>query len=313
MCERLFEIKKSNLTKRTLADKFIVPPFSVFNTHQTYWKQRYLYWLSIGVGGTNGRVTSNNGLAYDNRRMDKWAKNNKDYEREFNGTSSFSPVLCEVMYKWFTIPDSNVYDPFAGGAVRGIMAAIMGLHYIGIDINPKQVKSNYEAFSAFSDRYDVTGHCQWIEGNSAECEAWDSADFILTCPPYFNLEKYTDIEGDLSLAETYEDFISYYTTIIKSCYNILKNDCFMVWVVSDVRDKKTTEYYGLVADTVKIAQDAGFHFYNEIILYNDTGNLAIVSGDYMNRARKVGRQHQNVLVFYKGDIGHIKEKFGEVM
>lgn len=87
----------------------------------------------------------------------------------------------------------------------------------------------------------------------------------------------------------------------------------MVWVVSDVRDKKTTAYYGLVADTVKIAQSAGFHFYNEIILYNDTGNLAIVSGDYLNRARKVGRQHQNVLVFYKGDIGRIKEKFGEVM
>ena len=310
---RLFEMKKSNLTKRTLAEKFIVPPFSVFNTHQTYWKSRYKYWLDIGVGGTNGRVTSNNGLAYDNRRMDKWQEQNKDYKREFNGTSSFSPVLCEVMYKWFTIPGSRVYDPFAGGLVRGVMAAIMGFNYTGIDINPKQVESNYEAFSAFLDRYDVSGTCNWIEGNSVEYVPEEKADFILTCPPYYNLETYTDIDGDLSLTETYEDFISYYTTIIKSCYNILNDDCFMVWVVSDVRDKKTTAYYGLVADTIKIGQEAGFHFYNEIILYNDTGNLAIVSGDYLNRARKVGRQHQNVLVFYKGDMGQIKEKFGEVM
>ena len=87
----------------------------------------------------------------------------------------------------------------------------------------------------------------------------------------------------------------------------------MVWVVSDVRDKETTEYYGLVADTIKACQKAGFKFYNEIILYNDTGNLAIVSGDYLERARKVGRQHQNVLVFYKGDTRHIKDKFGSIV
>jgi hypothetical protein len=85
-----------------------------------------------------------------------------------------------------------------------------------------------------------------------------------------------------------------------------------VYVVSDVRDKKTTEYYGLVADTIKLSQQVGFKFYNEIILYNDTGNLAIVSGDYLNRARKVGRQHQNVLIFYKGNPKNISNKFGEV-
>ena len=78
------------------------------------------------------------------------------------------------------------------------------------------------------------------------------------------------------------------------------------------KDGGTTEYYGLVADTIKIHQQAGFKFYNEIILYNDTGNLAITSGDYLNKARKVGRQHQNVLVFFKGDPKRIKEKFGPV-
>lgn len=83
-------------------------------------------------------------------------------------------------------------------------------------------------------------------------------------------------------------------------------------MVSDIRDKNTGEYYGFVADTIKILQSIGLKYYNEIILYNDTGNLAITSGNYLDRARKVGRQHQNVLVFYKGNTKNIKEKFGEI-
>ena len=83
-------------------------------------------------------------------------------------------------------------------------------------------------------------------------------------------------------------------------------------MVSEVRDKRTGEYYGLVADTIKAFQQAGMKYYNEIILYNETGNLAIVSGEYINKARKVGRQHQNILVFYKGDTKNIKSKFGEL-
>lgn len=303
----LFSTPKQNITKRTLADRFIVPPFSVFNTHQPYWRDRERFWNMMGIGGTNGRKTSNEGLTYDNRRMDKYAGNG-----EFNGTSDFSATLCEVIYKWFCLQCSNVFDPFAGGAVRGLMAGACGLNYTGYDINPIQVESNWQQYKKLQKKFDIDRNIAWVVNDSAEAKIKTQADLIFTCPPYFNLEKYTDDPNDLSNTTRYCDFLKKYLQIMEKCYNILRDDSFYVYVVSDVRDKKTTEYYGLVADTIKGGQNLGLKFYNEIILYNDTGNLAIVSGDYMNRVRKVGRQHQNILVFYKGDVKHIKEKFGEV-
>ena len=33
------------------------------------------------------------------------------------------------------------------------------------------------------------------------------------------------------------------------------------------------------------------------------------AGKQFNNSRKIGKQHQNVLVFYKGDLGKIKETF----
>ena len=308
----LFTIKKQHLPK-ALHERYVVPPFSVFNTHQPYYRERMRMWRDMGMCGTNGRQTGLNGLSYDNRRMDKH-KNTKH-----NGTSIFSPVLCEVVYKWFT-PNSQsfIFDPFAGGITRGAIASVLGHRYMGYDINPKQVESNIEEFQKIVQKYDVPGKALWYCHNSADSfvdyaySKDNRYDLIFTCPPYFNLEKYSDITGDLSLHTEYEKFMFDYVYIIDKCYYYLEDDSFMVWVVSDVRRKDTGAYYGLVADTIKSAQHSGFKLYNEIILYNETGNLAITSGDYLKKARKVGRQHQNVLVFYKGDTKAIRYKFKEL-
>lgn len=308
----LFQPNKQTIPARILHEKYIVPPFSVFNTHQPYWKERTEFWNKIGLYGVNGRIFADNGLSYDNRRMSKYATEKRGYEKKYNGTSIFSPVLAEVVYKWFTLPQSKIFDPFAGGIVRGGMAAFLGHQYVGCDINPEQVESNYEERQKLFEKYNIPGVCEWICQDAAEYSG-EKVDLVFTCPPYYNLELYTKNPKDLSNMNSYTEFIEKYTQIINLCYNVLEEDRFMVWVVSDIRDKKTTEYYGLVADTIKAAQAAGFKFYNEIILYNETGNLAIVSGDYIDKYRKVGRQHQNILVFYKGDPKNIKDKFGKVV
>ena len=305
---RLFEVKRQTIPPKMLHEKYIVPPFSVFNTHQTYWKERTKFWNDLGVGGTNGRVTGMNGLCYDNRRIDKHKKT------AINGTSTFSPVLCEIMYKWFTMPNSNIIDPFAGGITRGAVASILNHIYVGFDINETQCESNDEEMWKLKEKYVIDGSTTYVNEDIRSVIDYDKiADFIFTCPPYYNLEVYSDNPRDLSTKTTYEEFLIEYLQIIEKCYNILRDDCFMAWVVSDVRNKQTTEYYGLVADTIKGCQNCGFKFYNEIILYNDTSNLAIVSGDYLKLARKVGRQHQNILIFYKGNPKNIRDKFGSII
>ena len=42
------------------------------------------------------------------------------------GTSIFDPVLCEVLYNWYSPAGGVVLDPFAGGSVLGITAEMLG-------------------------------------------------------------------------------------------------------------------------------------------------------------------------------------------
>lgn len=299
----LFEVKKQKLPKK-LFEKYIVPPFSVFNTHAPYWRDRLRFWRDLGLYTNTGREER---LSYDNRRINKH-NNHRDWH---NGTSYFNPVLTEILIKWFSLAGMQILDPFAGGVVRGGISAILGREYYGIDLSGVQVETNKAEWAEFLERFKVDKQPVWMAGNSLKVDMLP-ADMILTCPPYYNLEKYTDNPEDLSNYNTYNDFLFDYRTILERCYNCLRDDCFACIVVSDVRDKESTAYYGLVADTINICRGIGFKYYNEIILYNDTGNLAITSGDYLDKARKVGRQHQNVLIFYKGDPKNIKDKFGKL-
>ena len=300
----LIKANKQIISPTKLHEKYIVPPFSVINSHQTYVKNRFAFWESIGLCSEDGRAEH---LAYDNRRM------NKRRNKKINGTSVFNPVLCEVLYKWFTIDDSKVLDPFAGGVVRGAMASILGHSYVGYDISEKQIESNKRIFNQIKEKYVINDRTEWINDSSMniEMDGKQLYDFVITCPPYYNLEKYTDDPRDLSNQLSYADFLKMYREILVRSAFKLKDDCFFTITVSEIRDKKTTEYLGFVSDTINILmRDCMLRYYNEIILYNDTGNLAITSGNYLDLARKVGRQHQNVLVFYKGNPKNIRDKFG---
>ena len=82
--------------------------------------------------------------------------------------------------------------------------------------------------------------------------------------------------------------------------NFLQSRAFACFVVGDVRDKKGN-YYNFVGDTVEAFRAAGLHYYNEAILVTSVGSLPIRAGRQFEAGRKLGKTHQNVLVFVKGD------------
>lgn len=91
----------------------------------------------------------------------------------------------------------------------------------------------------------------------------------------------------------------------------LKDNRFACFVVGDIRDKLGF-YRNFVSDTIECFEDAGAKLYNEIILINVAGSLPIRVGQQFKSGRKVGKMHQNVLVFYKGNPKKIKEEFPEI-
>jgi DNA modification methylase len=220
------------------------------------------------------------------------------------GTSVFDPVLCELAYRWYSPDGGLVADPFAGGSVRGIVAAALGRRYVGTDLSVAQIEANYQQVPtvkrALSDwRYDP----RWEHAdarNLLEHVDEGTADFIFTCPPYYDLEVYSDDPADLSRAATYNEFVLGYRQCIAAAAAALRPDRFAVIVVGEVRDKKTGRYVGLVPDTIRACEDAGLSFYNEGILVTSVGSLPIRTSRLFGPGRKLGKSHQNVLVFVKG-------------
>ena len=226
-----------------------------------------------------------------------------------SGTSIFDPVLCELAYSWFSPQGGTVLDPFAGGSVRGIVASRLGRQYIGVELRPEQVEANrMQGDDLCPDLPPVwhTGDSRNIDKICHDVEA----DFVFSCPPYADLEVYSDDPNDLSTLK-YEDFKPAYFEIIAKACSRLKQDRFACFVVGDVRDKKGN-YYNFVGDTVEAFRAAGLHYYNEAILVTSVGSLPIRAGKQFSSGRKLGKTHQNVLIFVKGDGKKATQACGEV-
>ena len=220
-------------------------------------------------------------------------------EEGSSGTSIFDPVLCELAYKWFCPPGGQILDPFAGGSVRGIVASLLGYRYWGCDLRAEQVAAN-EAQKDICK--DAPHQPVWVCGDSQDTmKSAPQADFVFTCPPYGDLERYSDDPRDVSTMP-YGQFLGAYKAILDASAQRLKPDRFLCVVVGDFRDPKTGNYRGFVADTILICRELlKLPLYNEAILITAIGSLPVRVGKQFEAGRKLGKTHQNVLVFVKGD------------
>jgi hypothetical protein len=225
-----------------------------------------------------------------------------------SGTSIFDPVLCELAYSWFCPKQGHVLDPFAGGSVRGIVAHILDRRYTGIDLSTRQIEANEEQAD------EILAGCgpTWLNADSADVAtvAPGPYDFIFTCPPYGDLERYSDDPRDLSTLD-YPEFRRRYAEIIHASAGMLRQNRFACVVVGDFRDKRGF-YCNFVSDTIGAFSAAGMGLYNEAILLTSVGSLPIRVGKQFTASRKLGKTHQNVLVFCKGDPKKATTEIGPV-
>lgn len=321
--DAFFAEENENIKKGSLKNDFLIAPFSVFNAREGWWQDRKRLWLSLGIKSEMGR--GDNLLKFSDaaklgggyKEKSKYGKcletgiGEKSGKEEMNGTSIFDPVLCELVYTWFCPSGGKILDPFAGGSVRGVVAAHLGKKYIGGDLRKEQVDAN--KIQADEICADCKTKPIWHCADSREIDKTVNEkdfDFLFSCPPYADLEVYSDDPKDLSTLD-YKDFKEAYFEIIKKSCALLKEDSFACFVVGDVRDKNGN-YYNFVGDTVQAFLDAGLNFYNEAILVTAIGSLPIRAGKQFRASRKLGKTHQNVLVFVKGDGKKAAKNCGDV-
>lgn len=253
--------------------------------------------IATGIESEMGRSGDTLGLSKSARKLAGGYTEADGAMKSSSGSSIFDPVLCELSYSWFCPPTGRILDPFAGGSVRGIVAALLGRRYTGIELRPEQIAANREQAA----RICGANPPAWIEGDSRNAAevAPGEYDFIFSCPPYGDLERYSDDPRDLSTLD-HGAFAAAYAEIIAASVALLKPDRFACFVVGDFRDKKGI-YRGFPAETCQAFERAGCALYNEAILVTAVGSLPIRVGKQFAASRKLGKTHQNVLVFVKGD------------
>ncbi|RTE49360.1 class I SAM-dependent methyltransferase [Actinobaculum sp. 352] len=250
------------------------PPFTVLNRRGGDWLDRDRKWKQLGIRSELGRkgdlVYNSLQTKYRNwyqikgevearigrRATEKDILAAPEAERlvtttaEGSQTSIFSPTLAEIAYRWYSRPGSRILDPFAGGAVRGVVASALARWYTGIELRPEQVEANRAQQDLGGD---ITPH--WITGDAAEIsnllpDGYE-ADMILSCPPYAYLEQYSDDPRDLSNM-TYPTFRDAYRDIIRETTRYLRPNRFVAWVVSEIRKgdaRLATEWLNATPDT----------------------------------------------------------------
>lgn len=335
------------LGEGTLESKFGFPPFTVLDARQGSWQARKKLWLKLGlasektrddvlgnfksIGAYAGEYQAQADALYaesaraaaagDHDAARAAAEQAKRIEGRVASTpkavavSVFDPVLCELAIRWFTPPGGHVLDPFAGGSVRGVVTAVCGRRYTGFDLREEQVAANREQWNLLRARAAPppgTPDPAWWTGDSRilldGVEA-DSVDAVFTCPPYADLERYSNDPADLSTM-TPAAFTEAYEAIIRGAVKAMKPDSFAFWVIGNIRDARG-HIRDLTGETIAAFRRAGAALYNDAVLVTMLGTAPMRAKQFA-RTRVLIRSHQAVLVFLKGDRRRARARCGDI-
>lgn len=286
-----------------LEDKFIVPPFSILNTREGKWQERKNHWNNL---------INDNGESRDNIKskvnatVSNW--DNKPYKGgviKENSVSILDSVLAEIINKWFGLKECKTFDCFAGDSVFGYVSSYLGNTFTGIELRQDQTNLNNQRVKVYNSKY-ICDDGRNVLNHISE----NSQDLLFSCPPYFDLEVYSDLPNDASNQKEYKDFIHILDVAFTNSIKCLKENRFAVIVCGDVRDKKGN-YFRFPDDIKEIFVKNGMFLYNELILIQSVGNGALRANRYM-KSRKVVKMHEQVLVFYKGDTKKISDIFPKI-
>ena len=200
--------------------------------------------------------------SYDHNKVDS-----KDFIKHGRGSflSKFNSEYAKRIIEMWSKEDDFIVDPFAGRSSRPLVSTLMGRNYMGFDVvkdNLQEAKEQYDTLK----KERKLGHLKLINSSSENIDDHlhnGVADMIMTCPPYFNIEKYESADGQLTDIKSYEEFLKSYRTILHKCCHILKSGCFFAIVVANFRiDGKLYDFCGDTKDILK--KELTYH--DEIIL-----------------------------------------------
>lgn len=225
--------------------------------------------------------------------------------------SKFSMGICEFAFEFWSSEGDQVIDCFSGWGIREAVGSMLGRHVQGYEITPQMRDHALQFLGDVKELPLITrwkkdgtihtipkGNMEIILGDGTRMESTKNnfADMILTCPPYWIVEKYPSIDGQLSDLETYNEFLKAMDTTMFNCNRVLKIGKFCIFVVADFRYNGKLHCYH--SDLIPIAEQNGFVTWDIIISVLRSPFVAFGAGNF-DRQKYSGKKHEYILVFKK--------------
>jgi len=249
--------------------------------------------------------------------------------------AAFPISLAKHFISIYSKPGDTVFDPFSGVGTTLDAANILKRHSIGIELNENFIKLFNQGIDPKDGKPNNDYRRIVIQDSALKVTNYlpvDTADLILTSPPYANLlnkirknfadkdykgnpyknqsrklaKPYSKHEEDLGNT-TYEEYLVKMKELFSSLLNIAKQGVYNVWVVRDYRDMDNNiPYLSLHNDIMRVAQEAGWIMWDMIIWDQSNQRKLVRLGGNKARRYYFNIGHSFILVFRKNING---EKF----
>jgi len=283
---------------KTAKERYGVWPLTVWDIN---FSDKLMQAMKKKIGDDSNRV-ANPKMGYGSRRnLNPLQRTGKNSCYGVKGTtfhiSVFNPVVAMYLLNCYAPKEGICFDPFAGGGARAIVVASYGLDYVGCEVRQEEVDAVNRRVKNNGKSSNVIIH--HIDARLATSVIpTDYADFLITCPPYWNLEMYDGGDGDLSMLDSYEDFCIELEKCVIETTKILKSGAVSCWVVGLHRDDKGN-LLCLNHDVVAMHKRNGFRHKEEIVLSHKNNGAIRRVGAFDKGNRFLIRTHEYALVFVK--------------
>ena len=165
----------------------------------------------------------------------------------------------------------SVFDPCAGWGERMLTCYSKGIDYLGLDINDG-LRNGYSNLKTVLNLVNQ----EVIIKDLSEYVPHETFDAVITCPPYGNLEIYSD-KGAENLSD--ENFILWWEKVVSNIFNSnIQYFCFQI----------NQKWKTRLSDVV---EELGFTFLEEIELKKQVSHF--------NRNNRNKNEYESMLVFTK--------------
>lgn|SRR3990167_2033955 len=276
----------NRIEKLSMKDRIGFLPISIWQTDWTIVKELKAI---VGDDGSGREGCIENASSKISSRYFKKI----DGETFYNERASiFNPHFAQMILSAYCPTKANIFDPFGGGGTRGFVATAMGHKYHGVELRQNEVDRIKEQQNKLGLYFDIV--CADSRKYPVTPQVYD---FCYTCPPYYNLEIYSDLPNDLSNIKMYGEFMGQLRESINTSYVALKNGSLSCWVVGNFRDKDgyLTHFN---SDLIWAAKECGYKLHDEIVLWSASGNAVQRCGNFLANRKSV-RVHEYLIVLKK--------------